>query len=939
LTMGGAALVSPALGGMRLKENQKAPVRSDLADLLKPGQPDVYSGADLQYIGMPVGGFFAGTVYLGGDGQLWNWDIFNQEFAGCIERPNTLYMGTSLDAASGVNYVDPVRQKSTFQQAFRLLDLEAEPREVYFGNISFRGEYPVGKVDYKDGNAEVEMSLVAFSPFCPLDAEVSSFPATTMTFRVKNTGQAPSRYRVLYECENPVLVHSRGTRADFALTHDTEGDSMNFGARSEKLPAARPPILFEDWSSGAYDGWTTTGDAFGDSPRKVVDLPSYMGPVDAETTYVANSHQNRNGENVEQADAHTGTLTSPSFRIERRYINLRMGGGNHPGRTCINLVVGSRVVRSVTGHDRNRMQWESMLVEEFQGQQAQLVVVDQESGGWGNISLSKVVFSDEPLVAEPLESAKDYGSFCVKVVGGCDENTGTQAKGQIGKDLALDPGQEAEVTFVIAWYFPNCAGNLPGRLNWYATRWTSAKQVADEIGDRWTELKEKTLRWNQAWYDSTLPSWFLDRTFLNTSILATKTCHRLDEGRYYFWEGTGLGPGTCTHVWGYGQSIGRLFPEIERYLRKEIDFGTFYHKDTGAIDYRGEYGEMVFVDGQASCILRAYREQQMSQSHDFLTALWPNIKGAMQNLMRQDPKGRGILSGAQYNTLDTAWYGDIAWTSSLYIAALRACEAMAREMSDSEFESECRGLAEKGRDALAGELFNGEYFFNIADPDHPEANNTRTGCHIDQIYGQSWALQVGLPRVAPQKESVQALRSLYKHNFYSDIWEYRRKMHEIPGGRWYATPKESGLIMCSFPRGGVKESAGKGGDAWAVGYFNECMTGFEHQVAAHMIAEGLVEEGLQVLYAIHQRYHGSKRNPYNEVEYGDHYGRATASFGSFVALTGFQVDGPNKKMSFSPKVKAGRHKWAFVNESGWGVYEKAGESVKTTYLYRDGRLV
>jgi hypothetical protein len=193
--------------------------------------------------------------------------------------------------------------------------------------------------------------------------------------------------------------------------------------------------------------------------------------------------------------------------------------------------------------------------------------------------------------------------------------------------------------------------------------------------------------------------------------------------------------------------------------------------------------------------------------------------------------------------------------------------------------------------------------------------------------------------VAPQKESVQALRSLYKHNFYSDIWEYRRKMHEIPGGRWYATPKESGLIMCSFPRGGVKESAGKGGDAWAVGYFNECMTGFEHQVAAHMIAEGLVEEGLQVLYAIHQRYHGSKRNPYNEVEYGDHYGRATASFGSFVALTGFQVDGPNKKMSFSPKVKAGRHKWAFVNESGWGVYEKAGESVKTTYLYRDGRLV
>jgi hypothetical protein len=116
------------------------------------------------------------------------------------------------------------------------------------------------------------------------------------------------------------------------------------------------------------------------------------------------------------------------------------------------------------------------------------------------------------------------------------------------------------------------------------------------------------------------------------------------------------------------------------------------------------------------------------------------------------------------------------------------------------------------------------------------------------------------------------------------------------------------------------------------------MTGFEHQVAAHMIAEGLLDEGLQVLYSIHERYHGSKRNPYNEVEYGDHYGRATASYGSFVALTGFQLDGPRKHMAFSPRLKSGRHKWAFVNESGWGVYEKSQEDEQITYLFRNGRL-
>jgi hypothetical protein len=135
--------------------------------------------------------------------------------------------------------------------------------------------------------------------------------------------------------------------------------------------------------------------------------------------------------------------------------------------------------------------------------------------------------------------------------------------------------------------------------------------------------------------------------------------------------------------------------------------------------------------------------------------------------------------------------------------------------------------------------------------------------------------------------------------------------------------------MCSFPTGGAAESVGKGGDAWAVGYFNECMSGFEYQVANHMIAEGMLEEGLKDVYAIHQRYRPSKRNPYNEVECSDHYGRAMASYGAFVSIAGFVNDGPNHRMSFSPKLK-GRFRCAFINERGWGTYERSESGAETT---------
>ena len=199
-------------------------------------------------------------------------------------------------------------------------------------------------------------------------------------------------------------------------------------------------------------------------------------------------------------------------------------------------------------------------------------------------------------------------------------------------------------------------------------------------------------------YHSTLPHWFLDRTFANTSILATSTCHRFKNGRFYGWEGVGCCAGTCTHVWHCAHAVARLFPELERILRQQVDYaaGIGYDLKTGIISHRAEEPVGPVVDGQAGNILRAYREHQMSADPAFLKRLWPRVKAALEYLIRHDPNSDGLLEGPQHNTLDAEWFGLVPWLSSLYIAALAAGEAMARELGDLAFARQCRLLADRG---------------------------------------------------------------------------------------------------------------------------------------------------------------------------------------------------------------------------------------------------
>jgi hypothetical protein len=89
-----------------------------------------------------------------------------------------------------------------------------------------------------------------------------------------------------------------------------------------------------------------------------------------------------------------------------------------------------------------------------------------------------------------------------------------------------------------------------------------------------------------------------------------------------------------------------------------------------------------------------------------------------------------------------------------------------------------------------------------------------------------------------------------------------------------------------------------------------------------MIAEGMVKEGLAVMRTIDERYDGKTRNPFNEVECGDHYARSMASYGALIAISGFEYHGPKRHIGFAPRLTPEDFKAPFTAAEGWGSYEQ-----------------
>ena len=517
--------------------------------------------------------------------------------------------------------------------------------------------------------------------------------------------------------------------------------------------------------------------------------------------------------------------------------------------------------------------------------------------------------------------------------------------------LELAPGASRTVVLRLAWYVGRTnlrigkdpAGTTPEPAgsfrSWYADRFSDINGLSFYWRDHYEELRQKSYRFSQCFYDSSLAPEVIEAVAANLTILKSPTVLRQADGKLWSWEGcgdnSGCCHGSCTHVWNYAQAIPHLFPTLERTLR-ETEFGPSQN-DAGHQQFRSslpirpvEHDFYAAADGQLGGIMKVFREWRISGDTEWLRGLWPKVKQSLDYCIQTwDPAHKGWVEEPHHNTYDIEFWGPEGMCTSFYLGALRAAQLMGKGLGD---EVPLYGeLLAKGIPKAESELFNGEYFFQRIEWKNLRAQNPMenksmvgnyspeavaifekegpkyqygNGCLADGVLGAWLALVCGVGQVIDRNKVSSHLQSVFRYNLKKDLSDFAN-----PQRPTYACGAEGGLLLCTWPKGGEL--------SLPFVYSNEVWTGIEYQVASHLMRLGLVQEGLDIVRTCRARYDGRARNPFDEYECGHWYARAMSSYALLFGLSGARYDAVEKILHLEPSIHGDFHSF-FSTASSYG---------------------
>jgi len=445
----------------------------------------------------------------------------------------------------------------------------------------------------------------------------------------------------------------------------------------------------------------------------------------------------------------------------------------------------------------------------------------------------------------------------------------------------LKSESEVKIPFVLSWHFAGKSYEYPfGR--YYENFFNSSLEVAEYVLERLVVLRRRTLQLNKMIMSSSLPPW-LKEALLNSLHVLVSNTWLTREGLLLFYEH----PEYCPMVesldarFYYSNALALFYPELELKTLKHI---ARYQSIDGWIPHnlglnslnmpnRGFY-QLPPKDLNSMFILMAYRDYLWTGDKGFLEALYESISKAYEWLITTD-KDRDFLPDNEGN--DTTLYlwarGAESYTSSLYLAALKAIGEIAKVRGDSLLAKYVNERYERALRSFNEKLWAGDYYRHYYSK--REISNEVV---LGQLLGQLYAHVLGLGYIVERERIVKALKTIRNKS--------RSSRYGVLVDKMYLRSKGKPKIV------------------------NALKPHLIYALASQMILEGEVSEGLreaEATFATLKRLYGPWNSPKTllvdeDESIGDHYPGILAIWNILLSLLGITIDQHARVLVLRPKV-------------------------------------
>jgi non-lysosomal glucosylceramidase len=231
----------PALGESSPSETAEGPA----AALKDAAFPRIFTGRKLKMIAFPLGGVAAGSVALGGRGQLRDWEIFNRPNKGYSPAYAFPSIWAQAGGAKPVARVLEARILPPYEGQDGLGANNA-PGLSRLDEATFTGAYPLAHIAFEDRTLPVSVELEAFSPFIPHDADDSGLPVAILRYRVTNPKSVDAQVSIAWSLENPVKAAAPQLPPAAGRENDPRQNTYQSNAHISGLTMSNPALPESD---------------------------------------------------------------------------------------------------------------------------------------------------------------------------------------------------------------------------------------------------------------------------------------------------------------------------------------------------------------------------------------------------------------------------------------------------------------------------------------------------------------------------------------------------------------------------------------------------------------------------------------------------------------------------------------------------------------------